>query len=331
MNIEKLPSGNYRITQMVDGKRYRLTVDHKPTKREAEELIREIVSRKHKNICDMTFEEAALEYISSKSNILSPSTIRSYYDILKQLTPSFKELKIKDVEQIHVQHEINVCSKDKSPKTARNYHGFISPVIEMFNPSLSLHTSLPQKQKNDDDIIPTDEEVRAVIEASKSSRYYIPFMLAACGLRRSEICALTLDDLDGNMLHIHRAKVLDTDDRFVIKEYPKTTDSNRRIYLPDVLVKEINNAGLIYDGHPDKILENLCRFQKKLNIEHFKLHAFRKYYASMAHALGIPDKYIMKYGGWSTDNVLKDVYMKTLRDREQEEQKKATDHLSSLF
>ena len=35
MTIEKLKSGSYRIVQMHEGKRYRVTIDHKPTQKEA--------------------------------------------------------------------------------------------------------------------------------------------------------------------------------------------------------------------------------------------------------------------------------------------------------
>ena len=34
MNIDKRPSGNYRVRKMVNGKTYTLTLDHKPTEKE---------------------------------------------------------------------------------------------------------------------------------------------------------------------------------------------------------------------------------------------------------------------------------------------------------
>ena len=40
MNITKLPSGNYQIREMHNGKRYSVTVPYKPSKKEAQELIR---------------------------------------------------------------------------------------------------------------------------------------------------------------------------------------------------------------------------------------------------------------------------------------------------
>ena len=42
----------------------------------------------------------------------------------------------------------------------------------------------------------------------------------------------------------------------------------------------------------------------------FRFHDFRHYSASIMHAIGIPDQYIMARGGWKTDTVLKAVYRK---------------------
>ena len=39
MAIRQLKSGNWNIRKMVDGRSYSVTIDHKPTDREAERLI----------------------------------------------------------------------------------------------------------------------------------------------------------------------------------------------------------------------------------------------------------------------------------------------------
>ena len=43
MEIEKLPSGSYRIRQRYNGQRYSVTVDHKPSNKEALELLAEVM------------------------------------------------------------------------------------------------------------------------------------------------------------------------------------------------------------------------------------------------------------------------------------------------
>ena len=59
----------------------------------------------------------------------------------------------------------------------------------------------------------------------------------------------------------------------------------------------------------------------------FRFHDLRHYSASIMHAIGILDQYIMARGGWKTDTVLKAVYRNVIND----EQKKFTDKINSNF
>ena len=43
-------------------------------------------------------------------------------------------------------------------------------------------------------------------------------------------------------------------------------------------------------------------------------HDLRRLNASVMLMLGVPDKYAMECGGWSTDHVLKTVYQQTFSD-----------------
>lgn len=56
----------------------------------------------------------------------------------------------------------------------------------------------------------------------------------------------------------------------------------------------------------------------------------RHYSASVQHAIGIPDAYIMQRGGWGNDGVLKDVYRHVMNDREREMNQKANLYFENL-
>ena len=329
MKIEKLPSGSYRIRKMYRGQNYTIVTDYKPTQKEAIKLMADeldkikIDSQSQKHI---TFSKAAENYISVKQNVLSPSTIAGYNRISKAISDSFKSLLISDVTIIDVQKEINDYSSGRSPKTVRNAHCFISAVLSMYRPELSLKTSLPQRVKHET-YVPTNEEVRKVVEYAKGTEYEIAVLLAALGLRRSEICALTIDDLQGSTLRINKALVENSDHGFTEKG-TKTTDSAREIYLPDELSGLIRMRGYIYKGYPGNILKFLHRAQDALGIPRFKLHALRHYYASTAHAIGIPDSYIMQSGGWQSDNVLKNVYRHALDEEKEKMQRQAAEYIA---
>lgn len=330
MKIEKLPSGSYRIRKMYKGITYTVVTDYKPTQKEALQLLTaEMDKIKPTAPAKLDFEAAAEQYISVKANVLSPSTVNGYRGILRNISENFKKLLINDITAIDIQKEINDYSVNRSPKTVRNAHGFISAVLGMFRPELNISTTLPQKHKNGE-YIPSDEDVKRILQYAKGSKYEIPLLLATFGLRRSEICALTLDDLDGNILTINKALVMNESKEFVIKS-TKTTEGTRQIYLPDYVVELIRQNGKIYDGFPGNILRYLSRAQDALGIKHFRLHALRHYYASMSHSLGIPDSYIMQAGGWKSDNTLKRVYRHAMDDKKEEMQEFAAQYITELL
>lgn len=136
------------------------------------------------------------------------------------------------------QKEVSLYSNGRSPKTVRNAHGFISAVLKPFNPNLILNTSLPQKARNEP-YIPSDDDVKKIISAATGTRYEIPILLAVYGLRRSEICALTLGDISGNIVTINKSKVQDSSGNWVIKTTTKTEESTRKIYLADEIIEKI--------------------------------------------------------------------------------------------
>lgn len=301
MTIEKLPSGNYRIKEMRNGKTYRITVDHKPTKSEAKELVeKRIGSYSNPN----SFECAADVYIKSKENVLSPATIRGYRSIINNMDDSFRKLPLDKITLQVLQTYINNYSATHSPKSVRNLNGFVIAVLK-YNGSDVQSPRLPQKEKKPV-YIPTEEDVRRILQEFKGHKYEAFIILATMGLRRSEICALTPGDLKGNVLTINKALVQDENKQWVIKS-TKTTESTRTIVIPDTVVKLLKERGF-YEGNPENLYFCLSRAQKRLGIPHFPLHKLRHFFASYMHDLGYSDKQIQEFGGWKTDEVMKTVY-----------------------
>ena len=301
MTIEK--RGNkYRIIEMRNGNVVRITLDHKPTKSEARELVD---AKFHNFSTAQPFGKASEAYISSKKDILSPTTIKSYHSILRNTSERFLCTPVCELSLPIVQTEVNKYAKTHSAKSVKNFSGFIMGVVKFYGGDIKS-PKLPQKEAKDD-YIPTEEDVKAILEEVKGTKYEVAFMLAALGLRRSEICALTLDDLNGNILTVNKALVENEDKEWVIKQ-TKTTSSTRTVLLPDYLVTLINEQGNIYEGFPGQIYKRMTDIQKKLGIPHFSLHKMRHFFASYMHSLGMSDKQIQEAGGWKTDGVMKTVY-----------------------
>lgn len=330
MKIEKLPSGSYRMRKMYKGKMYTVVTDYKPTQKEAIQLMADELDKVQEKHRAMTFRVAAEEYIRSKRNVLSPATVRGYASIMRAISERFMDENIHDISAMDVQSEINRLAEGRSPKTVRNQHGFISAVLNLFRPNLRLNTTLPQKVKKEP-YIPSDDEVRRILEYAKGTEYGVPLILACYGLRRSEICALTLEDVNGDIIKITKAKVLDENKKWVIKS-TKTTSSTREIVIPMDVADLIRKKGYIYNGYPDNILKFLKKAEGSLGIQEFPLHKLRHYFASKMSALNVPEADIIKIGGWGTDHVMKSVYRHSMMDKEENAKRNASENLrKALF
>lgn len=311
MKIEKRPSGSYRIRKQVDGKQVSLTFDHKPTQSE----VIDALSKHAREIPTVgSFLSCANSYIDSKSNVTSPSTIRGYKAVLKGLPDSFVCLELSKINQIDVQKMINDYSVDHKPKSVRNAHGFVSAVLRQYRPDMVLSTTLPQRIENRG-YIPSENDIKQILEISEGSKYHVPIQLGIMSLRRSEICALELSDIKGNTLSVTKALVQNENDEWVIKQ-TKTTAGTREIFIPDNLVAEISENGKIFDGYPNSLNRQLHKYQDKLGIPRFRFHDLRHFFATYAHSQGISDADIMATGGWKSDYTMKSVYRHEMKQKE---------------
>lgn len=330
MKIEKLPSGSYRIRKMYKGQMYSITFEHKPTQKEAMQAMAAELDKVQEKHTSMTFKTACERYIESKRNVLSTTTIRGYNSAIGSISDNLKKKNIHDITAMDIQQEINCLAKNHSPKTVRNYHGFISAVTGTFCPNLKLCTTLPQKMKKEP-YIPSDDDIKQILNCAKDSEFEIPIILACYGLRRSEICALTLNDIDGDIVKINKAKVLNEGSGWVEKT-TKTTASTREIIIPMEIADKIRKKGYIYKGHPNSITVYLGKLEDKLGITHFPLHKLRHYFASKMSSMNIPEADIMKMGGWETDYVMKGVYRHSMADKDRENQRRAAERFrQSIF
>ena len=94
----------------------------------------------------------------------------------------------------------------------------------------------------------------------------------------------------------------------MITKAPKTFSSNREVeYSHFVFEKFSGTHGKLVSMHPEDISKNFGKILKEAGLPPFRFHDLRHYSASIMHAIGIPDQYIMARGGWKTDTVLKAV------------------------
>ena len=314
---------------MYNGVRYCVTVDHKPTQKEAIELMAEKMRSGHV-VIKGTFISAANEYIESKTNILSPRTVREYRLQSARLPQWFQDMQMSVITQQDVQRCVNELSKTMAPKTVRTLHGFIAAVFGVSRPNFTLHTTLPKLQKKEP-YIPKKEDLKAILKEAEGTQYHIPIQLACYGLRRGEICALEIDDLSpDNVIHIRYDLVQDSDGNWV-KKPPKTPTSVRDVPIDNDLAEEIRQQGYIFNGYPGTMSNFLARTQKKLGLEEFSLHKLRHLFASILLDKGYDMKTIQDLGGWQGNETVSKVYLHSLKLKDEEEKKKITSAINDMF
>jgi integrase len=313
-NAKKLPSGNWRVRayDKTTGKYKSFTAD---TKKEAELMALEWMNGKQIKHSDLTFGYCIDDYIASKVNILSPSTIDSYRRISRNSLQPLHNYRLCELNQDIVQKHFNALAQNKSPKTVSNAHGLFISVMNVYAPELHLHTTLPKKKK----IIKVLPSVDDVIGAIYGTDIELPCLMAIwLGMRMSEIRGVKKSDIHDGVIIINEV-IITVDGKHITKNQTKTTESTRRIELPDYILKLIEKQPTehLTELTGQAIYKRLSRILEKNNLPHISFHDLRHLNASTMLALGIPDKYAMERGGWSSTNIMKSVYQHTFTKERQ--------------
>lgn len=337
---KKLPSGSWRCLVYdytdVAGKRHyqSFTSDDSGSagKREAEYAAAQfaLTRTSHAASHEMTFGQALDKYIENRKSVLSPRTIMDYKRIRKNDLQALMDIKISRITQEFVQEVINLDAKNHSPKTVRNNHGLISAVLKLYRPNFALNTALPKKVRPDL-YVPSDAEIKRLMEYVSGTEMELPVLLAAFGpMRRGEICALDTKNINGNTVHVCQNMVLTPEHSWTIRQ-PKSYAGDRYIAYPSfVAEKWAGMSGRITELTPNNITDKFRYVLIGAGLKHFRFHDLRHYSASIQHALGIPDAYIMQRGGWGNDGVLKAVYRHTMSDRAEQMTNIANAHFEGL-
>lgn len=302
-------------------------------KRMAEKMAAEFAVRKEqlsRETPDLTLGEAMDNYINSRKAVLSPRTIMDYERMRSKDFLALVDVKINHITQQQIQSAINLLSVNHSPKTVRNAHGFLVAVLKQFRPDFAVTTSLPQKIRPNL-YVPSDSDIRKLLDYVADTEMELPILLAAFGpMRRGEICALDTADISGNIVHVRKNMIRTPENTWIIHQ-PKSYAGDRYIDFPDfVSAKWKGKTGRIVHLTPNNITDRFPRLLRAIGLPHFRFHDLRHYSASIQHALGIPDSYIMARGGWGNDGVLKAVYRHAMDSKEKEMNEIANKHFEKL-
>lgn len=311
-----------------EGKR-KYKVFYAPTADEADYLALEFKLHKNQPESKITVAEAADRYIESRSNILSPTTLRGYRIARNHHFQGLLNMKIGDVDDNILQTAINKEALTSSAKTVKNAYGLYRSAIASFrkdfNPKVRFPDELPPEYTT-----PDTEGIKKILEAVKDTWVEVPVLLAVwLSLRESEILGLKWEDVSDNYIFVRRARIYDNGK--MVEKVTKNKSSQRKIPLPayikEVLGRQERTSEYVYDTTPRSLYRRFTTVLKQNGLPHCRFHDLRHANASVMVMLGIPDKYAQVRGGWSNSATLTKRYQQTFS----EEEIKTADQIDSYF
>ncbi len=311
----KLESGVWFIQLRLDGVSVPVTGNTDTECRNAAALIKAEykAGKRQMRQSGPTLSKAIDDYIDKRQNILSPSTVDGYRRIQKN---RFKCIMDKPITAAHdwqkvIDTEAGTCSS----KTLRNAFGFVKSVLAE-NGITPGRVTLPTLKDTPRAWLEPDEITKLIKEADGTPSA-LPVFFALHSLRRSEIAALTWDNIDlkRKCIHVSGAVVQDENHQFTRKDANKTEKSTRTIpiMIPELLVILASTPrsarhGLVVDCLPRTIADRINAACRRAGLPEVGTHGLRHSFASLAYHLRLTELETMELGGWSDTGTMHRIY-----------------------
>lgn len=328
-----LPSGKYNLQKYdytdENGKRHYKSFTGR-TKGEIRDAVAEWKNTRTKTPASvLVVSDAFQAYFDLKQNVLSPSTLRGYEGIKKNYidTHQIGRMPVGKVKTPMVQAWVSGIAAGHTPKTVRNAYGLLTAVLSVYAPDTRLTVTLPQKERTAL-YCPDKGEIHAVLDvirADGNKPIEIAVLLGAfIPARRSEICALTYGDIEGNVVTINKAMVHTPKNGWIIKK-TKTTNSTRTVSVPQFVADAIPTGrpkDRVVPLTPDYITTKFAKYVKAAGVTPFRFHDLRHFGASMLLTV-MSRRYVQDRGGWSSPYTMERVYNNVIDAEKARQTKKA--------
>lgn len=310
----QLPSGSWFCRIRVDGKDIPIT---KPTRQEAEAAAMAvkygiIEAKSHPAKKKVTLDQAVRDYIANKESFTSPATIRGYESYRRNTFQSLMQKNIFAITDEQWQAAVKTEHRvGRSPKYIKNAWSLMAAAVEAAGakrPEVNLYPP----EKNERAYLSPDE-VNTFVTAIKGTPYEIPALLCLSSLRRSEMLALTWNnvDLKNKVLYVRGATVRGKDG-MVTKKQNKSSKSRRAVPIIPPLLEALdevdNKTGTVVKFKADYVLNHVKQTCQSAGITVVDLHGLRHSFASLAYHLGIPEMIAAEIGGWDDLTTMHNIY-----------------------
>ena len=327
---------SYRLRFTYKGKTYSKTIKlnkGQKIERELDKFVEEIKDGNNisSNINFITFAQKWLDDYAKPN--LRERTVQGYKDYLNlRLIPYFGNMNLSDIQLYDIQKFVNSLSSTLSSETIRKYKNCLSCIFNYavrwnflkFNPCNGVIIPKGLDTSVKPVFLTKDEVKQLLIYLNKEElKYQIIVRLALqCGLRRSEILALTWKAIDFNNCTISIFQATSTIKGIgTIVSGTKNESSIRTIHVKKEildLIKKLPKENELIFGyiHNDTVTKWFNKFLKKYNLKHMRFHDLRHTHATLLIANGIDMKTVSSRLGHSNISTTMNIYTHTLSEND---------------
>lgn len=283
------------------------------------------------------------EYVLIKLKVNTQRIYETAYN--KYILPEFGVMDIKDIKPIHIQKFANKISKNLKPNTVGNILACLSKTLSFGEKWEMIEISPYRKIEYERATTSNQSKLLSLDQIETLVNYYntqetnlmhkSAFYLAiGCGLRNSEIRALTLDDIDfkNGIINVDKQIGQIRNKKGEIEDAEtstKTPSSKRKIYAPqfvlDCLNEYINSlpyipmSKQIYWSHITKkpiskhcLSKRFTALLKELALPAIRFHDLRHLQATILIQSGANVKAVSKRLGHSKTDITLNTYTSTI-------------------
>lgn len=320
---KKLSSGKWYIYLRLGGQKIPVTgPDEKTCIRNAQQVKADWLAQKRlpdelrPRDPGPTLTQAIDSYISKRSNILSPSTIRGYRKIQQLRFQSTMPRPISEIRDSEWQKILNDERSLVSGKTIKNAFCFVKTVIRAeTGRSIDVTDLRPPRVPKHVTPFLQPEEIPVFVNTVKDMDIAVPLLLALSSLRASEIAALRWEDIprDPKAITVRGAVVVDEHNALVRKEENKSETSTRivPVMIPELaaaIERDRKPSGPVLTMRATSLCDRVHRVCREAGITDVPLHGLRHTFASLCYHLRVPEELTMEMGGWSDSGTVRNIY-----------------------
>ena len=297
----------------------------------------------------ITFRKAAEAWQETHFEEIRGGTQTCYTPALKRAIEAFGEMEIADIKPLDIKRLLDKMAKQRYAaqtvivqRTVLNLifdNAILNGYLEI-NPVASV--PLPRNLTKAKREIPTDQEIRTVMQSADAYFGMFAYLLLFTGCRRGEALALQWRDIDfaHGVIHINKTVTYSDGNHntAVVQAHTKTDSGMRSVVMLDCLRERLAEMqgkadDFVFGGEKpltqSSFRKKWQRYQKETHTD-FTPHQLRHAYATLLYDANVDEKATQELMGHSKIQTTKDIYTHIRQTRMQEVAKGLNEYVEKM-